>query len=222
VISSESLRVDSNQIRYLQKLVNGGESATLEFKRKASHPDKIVKEIIAFANTAGGTLLIGVSDDLSIPGVNYPEEEWLVIRKAMKNFCKPGLFIEHKIIALTEKKFVVSLTIPHSNKRPHRFLNENKQTECYIRFRDKSVKASPEMQEIIRRSKFRQDIQFTYGDEEKKLIHYLADNDSITLSQFQKTVSLNRFKASRILVTLVLANVLKITPTEKGDLYSRV
>ncbi|MEQ8573732.1 MAG: ATP-binding protein, partial [Fulvivirga sp.] len=46
----------------LKRLVSQGESETLEFKRKVAHPEKIVKEIVAFANTKGGKLLIGVSD----------------------------------------------------------------------------------------------------------------------------------------------------------------
>jgi len=219
---SESLSVDADQLRELRKLVSQGEGLRLEFKRKASHPDKIVKEIIAFANTQGGTLLIGVSDDKTIPGVSYPDEEWLVIRKALKEFCRPGLFIQSTIVPLTEKKYVVGLTVPQSEKRPHRFVLKDQLPECYIRLLDKSMKASPEMQEIIRRAKQKKDIQFTYGEEEQKLIHYLAANAHITVSQFQKLAQLNHVKASRKLVTLVLANVLKIAPTEKGDLYSRV
>ncbi len=219
---SESLTVDINQLKELRKLVSEGEGTRLEFKRKASHPDKIVKEIIAFANTQGGTLLIGVSDDQTIPGVSYPDEEWHVIRKALKHYCRPGLFIESVFIPLSEKKYVVWLTIPKSEKRPHRFVVKEQPAECYIRFEDKSMKASAEMQEIIRRAKQKKDIQFTYGDEEQKLMHYLASNPTITVGQFQKLVHLNHFKASRKLVTLVLANVLKIAPTEKGDLYSRV
>ncbi|QLH33815.1 MAG: hypothetical protein HWD62_16620 [Cyclobacteriaceae bacterium] len=43
----------------------------------------------------------------------------------------------------------------------------------------------------------------------------------ITLTQYMKFSGLNRFKASRKLILLVLANVLKITASEKGDMYSR-
>ena len=38
------------------------ESKTLEFKRDLSSPEKALRAIIAFANTTGGTLLIGVED----------------------------------------------------------------------------------------------------------------------------------------------------------------
>ncbi len=60
----------------------------MAFKRKATHPEKILREIIAFANTEGGTLLVGVDDDKSIPGVKHPEDESYVIKRELKK-CKP-------------------------------------------------------------------------------------------------------------------------------------
>lgn len=35
---------------------------TLEFKRDLSSPDGVLRSVVAFANTAGGTLLVGVED----------------------------------------------------------------------------------------------------------------------------------------------------------------
>jgi len=219
---SESVKVNAGQLKELRQLVARGEGLHLEFKRKASHPDKIVKEIIAFANTEGGTLLIGVDDDRSIPGVKYPEEEWHEVQKAITNYCRPELVLHELIIPLTEKKFVVQIEIPVSPKRPHYFKVNGQPPQTYVRYQDKSVKASREMTEIIRRSKLKRDIRFHYGEAEKTLMEQLATQPSITLHQFRKAAKLNLFKASRKLILLVLANVLKITPTEKGDLYSRV
>jgi hypothetical protein len=53
-------------------------------------------------------------------------------------------------------------------------------------------------------------------------MQYLDNHPSITLADYRKFSGLNRFQASRKLVLLVLANVLRITASEKGDLYSRV
>ena len=43
-------------------LLRRTEGKTLEFKRDLSSPGGALKSIIAFANTAGGTLLVGVED----------------------------------------------------------------------------------------------------------------------------------------------------------------
>jgi len=53
-------------------------------------------------------------------------------------------------------------------------------------------------------------------------MEYLEQKDTITLQEFRTVAGLNRFLAAKKLILLVLANVLRITPTEKGDYYSRV
>ena len=89
-----------------------------------------------------------------------------------------------------------------------------------MRLADKSIKASRELEEIIRRRQNKVGIQFTYGEYETMLVQYLSANQSITLKQFMELSGLKRYYASRKLVLLVLANVLRVTANEKGDEYS--
>jgi hypothetical protein len=98
----------------------------------------------------------------------------------------------------------------------------NGSKKAFVRHKDQSIVASREMCEIIRRSKSLQGGRFTYGEAEQKIIHYLDDQKSISLKEAAQLTGLNRFMASRKIIRLVLANVLKITATDKGDLYSRV
>jgi predicted HTH transcriptional regulator len=221
-VSQFELQVDPRQLRVLAALVAQGEGISLEFKRKAAFPDKVVKEMIAFANTKGGTVLIGVDDDGVLQGLRYPDEEALVIRKAIAKFCRPAFAFEETAIALSAKKSILRYDIPISQNRPHHFRVSSRLRETYIRVRDMSIKASSEMTEVVRRQRQNKDIQFTYGVHESSLMRYLDQNLYITLEEFQKLCGLDRFVASRKLVTLVLANVIRITPTEKGDVYSRI
>ena len=46
----------------LVELLKRTEGKTLEFKRDLSSPEGLLRSVAAFANTAGGTLLIGVED----------------------------------------------------------------------------------------------------------------------------------------------------------------
>ena len=46
----------------LTKLLCSPEGKTLEFKRNLSSPEGFLRTAVAFANTAGGTILIGVED----------------------------------------------------------------------------------------------------------------------------------------------------------------
>lgn len=219
---SETANANPLHIRELKILVAEGEGLQLEFKRKATHPEKIVRELIAFANTEGGTLLIGVDDDGSIPGVKHPEEEGHVISEALKKYCKPALLYKETVVALSAKKYVVRFDVPPSARRPHYLALDKNPKETFVREKDMSIKASAEMEEIVRRAKHNRNIRFSFGDAEKQLMQHLETHTSISMLTYQKLSGLNRFKARRKLILLVLANVLKITASEKGDLYARV
>lgn len=218
---SEGTVFDAAAVRRLTALVAAGEGPQLEFKRKASFPEKIVKEMIAFANTQGGTVLVGVDDDGILQGLRYPEEEALVIQKALQKHCRPSLTFDELILPLSAKKSILRYDVPLSPRRPHHFRISSRIRETYIRIKDMSMKASPEMIEIVRLGKQNRNIQFTYGAHESALMRYLDDHPYVTLKEFQTMSGLEPIAASRKLVTLVLANVIRITPTEKGDLYSR-
>lgn len=218
--TSAPASAEAQNLFEIRKLVLEGEGQHLEFKRKASHPEKIVREFIAFANTDGGTLLVGVDDDGSIPGVKYPEEEIHVITAALQQMCRPLLVYQELVLPISENRSIIRYDISPSEKLHFQILDKTRET--FVRVQDMSIKASAEMQEIIRRSKKKRDVRFVFGDAEKNLMGYLEQNPQITLSQYIKFSGLNRFRASRKLILLVLANVLKITASEKGDLYSRV
>ena len=214
----EAITFQARQVRELKKLVSQGEGATLEFKRKASYPDKLVREMIAFANAQGGILLVGVSDDGALSGLKHPEGESHVIQQSLRK-CKPALPVVESLIPIGDGKFIIQYHVPESGNKPHYFVDGEKK-EAYIRVNDQSIRASREVREIARRSQFKKDIRFHYGDHEKFLMRYLDINPAITLKEFMDVSGLKRFYASKKLVLLVLANVLQITPHEKGDLFS--
>jgi predicted HTH transcriptional regulator len=214
----ESSSFDQKQYQQLRKLVTHGEGLTLEFKRKAAFPEKIVREMIAFANTKGGILLVGIGDDGSIPGLKHPEDESHVLRLALKK-CKPALVHTETFIPVGNARTVLQYEIPESNKKPHSLVTDDR-LETFVRVDDKSIQASREMREIVKRSQQKKDIRFHYGEHEKWLMQYLDANANITLKKFTELSGLKKFYASRKLVLLVLADVLRITPHERGDLYS--
>jgi hypothetical protein len=215
----ESFPLNPRQVQHLKALVSKGEGLTLEFKRKAAFPEKIVREMIAFANTKGGILLVGIGDDGSVPGLKYPEDESHVIRKALQK-CKPALPVTETFIPIGNNRSVILYEVAESNRKPHYLVHDDQLKESFVRVEDKSIKASREVREIARRHHSKKDIRFHYGDHERFLMKYLDDHPTITLKEFVKLSGLKRFMASKKLVLLVLADVLRITPHEKGDLYS--
>jgi predicted HTH transcriptional regulator len=204
----------------LKNQVHGGEGENLEFKKKVAFPEKIVREIVAFANTNGGNLFIGVDDNGEISGLKFAEEEHFELERAIKNYCKPMIDYKYEIIPISQKKSVIKYTIFESSKKPHYVVeNEEGQKKAYVRVKDRSIQASKEIREILKRGRKNKDIRFNYGDKEKVLMQYLDQHKDITVAKFAEIAGLSRYMASKTLILLVLANVLKVIPTEKEDTY---
>lgn len=65
------------------------EGMTTEFKRE--YTDEIKKTVVAFANTRGGVLLIGVEDDGMVVGVQDVDETMLKVTNALRDSIKPDI-----------------------------------------------------------------------------------------------------------------------------------
>ena len=68
-----------------------GESLTVEYKRE--YIDDIKKTIIAFANTDGGELLIGVDDDGTVLGVDDPDDVMLKVTNSARDTIRPDVTV---------------------------------------------------------------------------------------------------------------------------------
>ena len=74
----------------IRMIVNSGEGYNAEFK--VSVPSKVkelTEEICAFANAAGGVLLIGVNDDNDIIGVNIDNSKRSAIQNSLGEITPP-------------------------------------------------------------------------------------------------------------------------------------
>lgn len=214
----EAMQTD---LQTLRKLIRQGEGLRLEFKLKTTHPEKIVREIVAFANTEGGLLLIGVSDDKQIYGAKFPDEDEYVIEKAIKEYCSPPIdyTIERIPIAEDSEREVLLFHIAKSSQMPHQIIKGEDKGKVYVRVADRSIQASKEMRTILKETQKNKQFRFNYGEKEQKLMAYLAKNSAITVAQFTNIANISRKTASRTLVLLCLANVLRIQAGEEEDLF---
>ena len=92
---------------------------------------------------------------------------------------------------------------------------------AYIRVKDKSLLASKTVLEVLKKSN-KNDVgaYIEYTDNEKKLIQFLDKNEKITLKQYCKLVNISHWRARKILVNLVRAEVIRIHTTEKTSFYT--
>jgi len=208
------------ELRLLKELVKKGEGDHVEFKLKTNHPEKIVRELVAFANSGGGKLFVGVGDDRTIKGLKDSFEDEYTLVKAIDTYCFPKLDYRVERIPIDMDREVLVLTIPRSLDKPHYVVDQSGIKKAYVRVADKSIQASREMREIMRRGRFKRDIRFQYGDKEEKLMKLLDEKQTVTVDLFAAAAGIPRKMASNTLVMLVLANVLEVHPHEVLDHFT--
>lgn len=94
------------------------ESEVVELK--AEVVGDICKEVIAFANTKGGTLYIGVSDDGSVVGVKNADQVILQLNNMIRDSIKPDvtMFVGYEIQHVGDKD-IIAVTIQKGTDRPY-------------------------------------------------------------------------------------------------------
>ena len=206
----------------LLELIEKGENIHCEFKRKFSSPQKIAKEMMAFANTKGGYILFGVDDDKEIVGVESEKSEAELIKDTAANYCEPPLLYNIDFIDYKGKEVVIA-EIPESDSKPHRlqdYLNKfdiNKAV-VMIRVKDKSIQASKEMVRILKADS--EDLplkKYSIGSNERKVFEYLTEYEAISVKQLSELVNISERRASRTLVKLVRAKLLAIHTKDNGE-----
>jgi len=200
----------------LREIIKGGESSTVEFKRKFTSPEKFAKELIAFANTVGGYLIIGIDDDGSIVGVDSEKEQVELVRVAQTSI-EPELSLEMEIVDI-EGRDVIVVHVPNSPLKPHHF-----ESVAYIRNGERSIAASKEMKKVLQsRSPDATPMTLSIGDRERRLFTYLESYGQASVNDFARLVNISRRRASHILVKLVRAGVLHINTDNGHDFYTLV
>lgn len=109
------------------------ESETVELKEIVV--DEIKKEIIAFANSNGGRLYIGVRDDGEVVGIDDPDKVSLQISNMVRDAIKPDvtMFLHYETIEEAGKKIVV-VDIQRGTDRPYYLAKKGMRPEgVYVR-----------------------------------------------------------------------------------------
>lgn len=103
-------------IETINALIQQGENSQIEFKSAGIRPENAAREIVAFANTLGGSLLIGVEDDGTITGIESSLETW--VANISRNNIIPALQLDVQEIDI-DSKTVCLITTPKGQDRPY-------------------------------------------------------------------------------------------------------
>jgi len=194
-------------------MIAEGEHQRQDFKYCINDSRKIARSMVAFANTDGGRLLLGIRDNGSVAGVQS-DEEYYMAEAAAKLYSKPP--INFQTIQWTiDGKSVLEIIIQKRVDMPHSAQNEEGKWLVYIRKDDQNIVAPAILLKVWEQQKSPQGVHIRFTDEEKGLLSLLASNENLSLNQFSRQAKLPRWKGEKILVKLIVTGVvgMKISVT---------
>ncbi|MEI8328651.1 MAG: ATP-binding protein [Chlamydiia bacterium] len=117
----------------LEELLTKEEGKTLEFKENTKSLSKIIQTIVAFANTAGGTLVIGIKDKTKeIIGLSNVLEEEERIANAIADSVSPLLIPSLQLHTWRDRDLLL-ISVPHSFG-PYYIKAKGIEEGTYVRF----------------------------------------------------------------------------------------
>lgn len=203
---------------YVLQYIAQGEHLHQDFKMRVDSSQKIARSLVAFANSEGGRLLIGVKDNGSICGISPNEELHMVIRSA-EEFCRPALHFNHQLWKV-DGKYVLEISVEESSKKPIQCLVDGEWIS-YIRVADKTWQASNvwnRMHAIHEDQGFSGNL-FQFKERESQLFDLLK-NQQMTLNQLARKLNLPRPVILNHLAKLMKWNILSETYVEGKFLYT--
>jgi hypothetical protein len=102
----------------IEEMIKRGENERVEFKEMIKNPE-YVETVVAFGNTYGGTLLVGVDDNGQIVGT-FDEKLEERVRNQVRSACEPmpEITIEKKI---AQEKMVFVIRVPEGKDKPYNY-----------------------------------------------------------------------------------------------------
>jgi ATP-dependent DNA helicase RecG len=136
----------------INELLKNTESKTLEFKENIESKDKILHTIIAFSNTAGGKLVIGITDkEHFIKGVEMPH----LLEEKLANIIADNIFpqiVPNIEVLLWQNKHLIIIDIYPGCLKPYYLKNKQIENSTYIRVGSTNRLADQEIINVLKRS----------------------------------------------------------------------
>jgi ATP-dependent DNA helicase RecG len=192
----------------LLEIISRGETSTVQFKLNVNNEQSIAQEMVAFANTKGGTILIGVDDkSWNIVGLSDDDLRRLtnLLVNASSQHVKEPIFIETDTVEYEGKKLIV-VTVPEGIAKPY------KDNDGIIFMKNGANKRKVTSNEEI--SRLLQSSGYLYA-EEKLIVHSsIEDIDAEKFKSFYEKKYKETFdneKVENYLENLRLGSVGKLT-----------
>ncbi len=205
----DRFRREKAAIRRLLNRISQGEGMHLDFKYHIDDAARIARSLCAFANSEGGSLLVGVKDNGRIVGVETSEELY-VVESANDRHLRPSLSLRFEEWKYRDK-VVLEVHVPKAQRKPVFVLDTDRKWRAYFRDGNQNVRAPlPWVKGMLQRYGKRK-LRFSYTSSLRQLILFFQRNaEPATLAHIQHLTRLPFPTLLNDLATLVAFDLLAI------------
>ena len=166
----------------IKSLIASGEGYNVEFKKNIPNKVKeVTEEICAFANAAGGTILLGVDDNNVIQGITFNNAKHSALQNSI-NEITPAIHCEINSLEVDGKELVV-IEVPSGESKPYVLSGA-----IYVRQGPNSQKLTT-VEEM--RDFFQQADRIYFDEAPCKTIDIVQDIPDANIIQFRDLAGLN-------------------------------
>lgn len=203
--------------KYIQLCINEGEHQQQDFKMRIDDSRKIARTLVAFANTDGGRIMIGIKDNGMISGVNA-EEELHMMQGASEMYTKPNVPFRVQVWKV-DYKSILEIIVETSGMKPHQAQMEDGSWKPFIRKLDQNLLAPAVLQEVWRVRENDRPQKYFHTEKEKKIFETMSANATITLTQLSKNTGIPRKVLTPLLARLIRWELADIIIGQDQTLY---
>lgn len=106
----------------LKEIIAGGENKHVEFKSQLGQPERLIRSVVAFANTKGGRIFLGVSEENGkIVSVKNPSDTKNTIITWIGSYCDPKIDVS---IQYSKELKILIIEVPEGDHKPYFLVDE--------------------------------------------------------------------------------------------------
>jgi predicted HTH transcriptional regulator len=205
-------------LKEVKSLCRGGEGQFIEFKQNANHPNQIAEEVVGFANSKGGNLLVGVDDKGIVLGLKFAEDDAIFLSDYINKNVEPKPPYTYSLISINKTRSVILFKIQSGSKKPYG-VKKGTAKKVFYRVDDLCIQASRELKNILRSTTYGHGQTIRYTELEDQILKITKPGLRLNKAQISENIDFTSRKISDCLVRLVSVGILNIIPAVGHDLY---
>jgi predicted HTH transcriptional regulator len=210
---------NKDELLYLKKLIAQGEHQHLDFKFAITDSRKIARSLVAFANSEGGTLLVGVKDNGKIAGIRS-EEEMYMVDAAATMYCNPEIKYNLRLWEPEERKQVLEVIVKADNSNLWKAKTDDDQWKVWLRVNDQNIMAGKVWELVWKKRQLKSTKTIVFNTEEQLVFSHLTPGKHYTTDEIRYLTGLNLSVVEAMVSDFIVLGLMDMHRTEKEMNFS--